>query len=141
MTRPISASIALALLALAVGAGSAAAADPRVEVLSSDTRLIDEGAPAGARASATRTVTPCTWSYFGDPRAVAYRNWVYTGCISTDGRAQLDQYNLKTGGRRLLTLFRGLEVDDHNNPSLDPVPRQALRVRLRARRLRLSARP
>ncbi len=120
MTRPISASIALALalVALAAGAGSAAAADPRVEVLSSDTRTIDDGAPAGARAAATRTLTPCTWSYFGDPRAVTYRNWVYTGCIGTDGKAKLDEYNLRSGRRRLLVLFRGLEVDDHNNPSL-----------------------
>jgi BNR repeat-containing family member len=109
--------IALAALALAVAAPPAAA-DPRVEVLSSDTRLVDDGASAGARASATRTVTPCTWSYFGDPRAVAYRNWVYTGCIGTDGKAKLDQYNVKSGRQRLLTLFRGLEVDDHNNPSL-----------------------
>jgi len=109
-------SIFLAALALALGAASAAAAEPAVQVLSSDTRLVDDG--PDARASATRMIAPCTWSYFGDPRAVAYRNWVHTGCISTDGRAQLDQYNLKTGKRRLLTLFRGLEVDDHNNPSL-----------------------
>jgi hypothetical protein len=96
-------------------AAPAAAADRDVQVLSSDTRLLDRGA---ARAAATRTVTPCTWSYFGDPRAVAFRNWVYTGCIGTDGKVKLDEYNLRTGGRRLLTLFRGLEVDDHNNPSL-----------------------
>ena len=63
-------------------------------------------------------ITPCTWSYFGDPRAVAYRNWVYTGCIGTDGKVKLDQFNVKTGRQKLLTLFRGLEVDDHNNPSL-----------------------
>jgi hypothetical protein len=69
-------------------------------------------------AAATRTVAPCTWSYFGDPRSVSYRDWVFTGCIGTDGKVKLDEYNLKTGGHRLLTLFRGLERDDHNNPSL-----------------------
>ena len=108
----------LIALALALLAAPAAAADPRVDVLSSDTRLLDAGAPAGARAAATRMITPCTWSYFGDPRAVAYRNWVYTGCIGTDGKVKLDQFNVKTGRQKLLTLFRGLEVDDHNNPSL-----------------------
>ena len=108
-------TLLLAALALAVAAAPAAA-DPDVRVLSSDTRLLDE--TGGARAAATRTLAPCTWSYFGDPRAVAYRNWIYTGCISTDGRVKLDQYNLKSGRTRLLTLFRGLEVDDHNNPSL-----------------------
>jgi hypothetical protein len=113
--RPIHILLALAMLALAA---PAAAADPRVDVLSSDTRLVDEGAPAAARTSATRTVTPCTWSYFGDPRAVANGNWVHTGCIGTDGKVKLDQYNLRSGRRKLLTLFRGLEVDDHNNPSL-----------------------
>jgi hypothetical protein len=108
----------LIALALALLAAPAAAAEPRLDVLSTDTRLFDEGAPAGARAAATRRITPCTWSYFGDPRAVAYRNWIYTGCIGTDGKVKLDQYNLKTGRKKLLTLFRGLEVDDHNNPSL-----------------------
>ena len=121
MRKPICAPLALALaaLALVIPASTAAAADPGVQVLSRDTRLIDEGAPAGARAAATtRKITPCTWSYFGDPRAIAYRNWVYTGCIGTDGKVKLDRYNLKSGKKRLLTLFRGLEVDDHNNPSL-----------------------
>jgi hypothetical protein len=109
-------AVALAAPALALGAASAAAAGPGVQVLSSDTRQVDDG--GGARAAATRTVTPCTWSYFGDPRAVAYRNWIYTGCIGTDGKVKLDQFNLASGRKRLLTLFRGLEVDDHNNPSL-----------------------
>jgi len=108
---------ALVALALALAAAPAAA-DPGVSIISRDTRLLDSGAPAVARAAATRTVTPCTWSYFGDPRAVAYRNWVYTGCIGTDGKVKLDEFNLRTGEKRLLTLFRGLEVDDHNNPSL-----------------------
>jgi hypothetical protein len=118
--KPHRAPIALALAALAfiIPATSAAAAEPGVQVLSSDTRVLDRTAPTGASAAALRKITPCTWSYFGDPRSIARRNWVFTGCISTDGRVKLDQYNLKTGKRRLLTLFRGLEVDDHNNPSL-----------------------
>jgi hypothetical protein len=119
--KPISTPVALALaaLALTIPVAGATAADPGVQVLSRDTQVIDGGAGgARAQASATRTITPCTWSYFGDPRAIARRDWVFTGCISTDGRVKLDEYNVGTGQRRLLTLFRGLEVDDHNNPSL-----------------------
>jgi hypothetical protein len=122
MKTPTRIVCALAALAFAAPATTqpAAAAEPGVEVISSDTQVIDAATPAfaGARTAATRTLTPCTWSYFGDPRAIARRNWVFTGCISTDGRVKLDQYNLRTGRRQLLTLFRGLEVDDHNNPSL-----------------------
>ena len=49
--KPI--AIVLAALAVAVAAAPAAAEDPGVQVLSSDTRLLDDG--GGARASATRT--------------------------------------------------------------------------------------
>lgn len=118
MRTSVSATLAIALAALAVTATTAVAAGPGVHVRSRDTQQLDAGAGAGARAATSRTVAPCSWSYFGDPRAVAYRNWIHTGCIDTDGKVKLDQYNLVTGERRLLTLFRGLEVDDHNNPSL-----------------------
>jgi hypothetical protein len=111
-------ALLLGVAALLPATSAAAAGAPRVRVVERDTQLLDAGAPAGARAAATRTVTPCTWSYFGDPRAVAYRSWIYTGCIGTDGKVKLDEFNLRTGEKRLLTLFRGLEVDDHNNPSL-----------------------
>ncbi len=115
-------ALAIPLLALLLSPGPAAASDPTtVTVTQRDTRQIGGkpgGGPPVASASRTRTVTPCTWSYFGDPRSVAYRNWISTGCIGIDGKAKVDQFNLKTGEHRLLTLFRNLEVDDHNNPSL-----------------------
>ena len=138
-------ALAIPLLALLVSAGPAAASDPTtVTVTQRDTRQIGGepgGSPPVASASRTRTITPCTWSYFGDPRSVAYRNWISTGCIGIDGKAKLDQYNLQTGEHRLLTLFRNLEVDDHNNPSLDLLPQEDVRVRLAPRGLHLSARP
>ena len=111
--------LCLALLTTALLLPASAAADG-VEIISSDTRQIDAGAAQGgaARTAATRKITPCTWSYFGDPRSIAHRDWIHTGCIGTDGKAKLDQFNVATGEHRLLTLFRGLEVDDHNNPSL-----------------------
>src|SRR5215207_1458445 len=111
--------LCLALLACALLLPPTATADG-VEILSSDTRELDAGTPpaGAARAAGTRDITPCTWSYFGDPRAIAHGDLVHTGCIGTDGKVKLDQYDLDTGEHRLLTLFRGLEVDDHNNPSL-----------------------
>jgi hypothetical protein len=107
----------IALLALALTLVPATASATGVQVISRDTQQLDPG-PAGAHAAAVRKLTPCTWSYFGDPRSIAHRDWIFTGCISTDGRVRLDEYDVKTGSKRLLTLFRGLEVDDHNNPSL-----------------------
>jgi hypothetical protein len=66
----------------------------------------------------TRNVAPCSWSYFGDPRAVAHGSRVITGCVATDGRTVLEDYDAATGRRQLQTVFEPLEVDDHNNPSL-----------------------
>ena len=63
------------------------------------------------------------------PRSIAYRDWIFTGCISPDGSVKLDEYNLGTGQKRLLTLFRGLESDDHNNPSLVFFKRSSTRSR------------
>ena len=78
-------------------------------------------APGGCEATAepvTRTVAPCTWSYFGDPRAVAHGDRVITGCVDTEGRTVVEDFDLATGHRRVRRLFEPLEVDDHNNPSL-----------------------
>jgi hypothetical protein len=72
---------------------------------------------AGA-TSTPRTVAACSWSYFGDPRAVAHQGHVYSGCIGTTGSSFVEDYDLVTGERRLDEVFDPLEVDDHNNPSL-----------------------
>ena len=71
-----------------------------------------------AAPAASHTVAHCSWSYFGDPRAVARAGHVYTGCIGTDGRTIVEDYDLVSGRRRVSTLFEPLEADDHNNPSL-----------------------
>jgi BNR repeat-containing family member len=73
---------------------------------------------ASAAVPASHTVAHCSWSYFGDPRAVARAGHVYTGCIGTDGRTIVEDYDLVSGRRRVSTLFEPLEADDHNNPSL-----------------------
>jgi hypothetical protein len=98
---------AAAVLALPLAAAAAAyAAEP--------------GAPrsAGVVASPARAVAPCSWSYFGDPRSVTRGDLVFTGCISPTGSVKLERYDVLTGDRDLLTLWEGMERDDHNNPSL-----------------------
>ena len=69
-------------------------------------------------APASHTVAHCSWSYFGDPRAVVHAGHVHTGCIGTDGATIVEDYDLATGRRRVSTLFEPLEADDHNNPSM-----------------------
>ena len=79
--------------------------------------LLSSGCSQGL-AMQPRTVAPCSWSYFGDPRSVAHGSHVFTACIGTDGRTVVEDYDLETRDRRLRTLFEPLEADDHNNPSL-----------------------
>jgi hypothetical protein len=80
--------------------------------------LLSPGCAASAAMPTSHTVAPCSWSYFGDPRAVVHSGSVYTGCIGTDGRTIVEAYDLATGRRDVSTLFEPLEADDHNNPSL-----------------------
>ncbi|MEZ0293707.1 MAG: BNR-4 repeat-containing protein [Solirubrobacteraceae bacterium] len=65
-----------------------------------------------------RAVGRCSWSYFGDPRSVAFGSHVVTGCIGIDGRSLVEDYDTDTGERRLDRVFPTLERDDHNNPSV-----------------------
>ena len=71
-----------------------------------------------AAPASPHTVAHCSWSYFGDPRAVVHAGHVHTGCIGTDGATIVEDYDLATGRRRVSTLFEPLEADDHNNPSI-----------------------
>lgn len=68
--------------------------------------------------SETRTIAPCSWSFFGDPRSVVHDRWIFTSCISARGTVLLERYDAVTRRHRLLTLRRGMERDDHNNGSL-----------------------
>ena len=68
---------------------------------------------------APRAVAKCSWSYFGDPRAVVYDAHVVTGCIGLDGRSIVEDFDRDSGDRRLdRDIFPTLERDDHNNPSV-----------------------
>jgi hypothetical protein len=67
---------------------------------------------------ADHVVGACTWSYFGDPRALAVGSTLFTGCVARGGAPVVEAYDLETGTRRVSRPFGRLEADDHNNPSL-----------------------
>lgn len=85
------------------------------------------GACAPDRTTAARTIASCSWSFFGDPRSLVRDGHLITGCIRADGDAVVEDFELATGRRRLQTVVDGLEVDDHNNPSVVFDGRSAMR--------------
>jgi hypothetical protein len=78
------------------------------------------GRPANDTARTPRAVslTDCSWSFFGDPRAVVHGRTVLTGCVTGHGRPVLVRLDRTTGARTVVPLFARLERDDHNNPSI-----------------------
>ena len=57
------------------------------------------------------------WSYFGDPRAISHDGHTFTGWISTTGNVWVA--HIRPDGRvTKRVIYKGLGVDDHNNPSL-----------------------
>ena len=57
------------------------------------------------------------WSYFGDPRAIAHNGHTFTGWISTTGNIWVAHIK-PDGSFTKRVIYKGLGVDDHNNPSL-----------------------
>jgi len=58
-----------------------------------------------------------SWSYFGDPRAISHDGDTFTGWISTTGNVWVARYSAE-GRLSKRLIFRDLDRDDHNNPSL-----------------------
>ena len=57
------------------------------------------------------------WSYFGDPRAISHDGHTFTGWISTTGNVWVAHLR-PNGSFTKRVIYKGLGVDDHNNPSL-----------------------
>ena len=57
------------------------------------------------------------WSYFGDPRAISHNGHTFTGWISTTGNVWVAHIR-PDGSFTKKVIYKGLGVDDHNNPSL-----------------------
>ena len=58
------------------------------------------------------------WSWFSDPRAVQYKEKIYTGWVDNYGDIYIASYNLKTQTIHSKVVYHALEIDDHNNPSI-----------------------
>jgi hypothetical protein len=58
------------------------------------------------------------WSYFGDARSITHGRTVFTGWVSPQGDVWVAQTDTATRQTRTKLIYRGIGVDDHNNPSL-----------------------
>ena len=85
------------------------------------------GAPALASTLPEGSVTVAkdgAWTWFNDERALVVGDFLYVGCVQTDGLAALARHNLRTGENHHVVLGTSASVqkDDHNNPSLTLLP-------------------
>lgn len=64
------------------------------------------------------------WCWFSDPRAVYQESTglVYTSWISSEGDVYLSSRNNSTGFTNSVLIYKNLEVDDHDNPSILLLP-------------------
>jgi len=65
------------------------------------------------------------WCWFSDPRAVRHtgrRDRVYAGFVRRNGDIALVALDLDSGDREEVTLHPGLEIDDHDVPSILVLP-------------------
>lgn len=69
-------------------------------------------------ALTTRLVGRGAWSYFGDPRAVTYGPWIYTGWITSKGNVRVSRFKPGTTDPPQTVTLGKTGADDHNNPSL-----------------------
>jgi hypothetical protein len=102
---------------VAAAGGPATAAESRAAA-AADADLTPDPAAKDRVSLETRRLGPGAWSYFGDPRAVAYGPWVYTGWISEAGRVKIARYKPGLGGPVQTVTIGHTGTDDHNNPSL-----------------------
>lgn len=81
-------------------------------------RALPRAATPRRVALTTRLVGRGAWSYFGDPRAVTYGPWVYTGWITNEGDVRVSRFKPGTTDPPQTVTLGRTGVDDHNNPSL-----------------------
>ncbi len=64
------------------------------------------------------------WTWFNDERAIVHRGSLFSGYVRSDGRVGVTRFDLATGETHPMVLGteRSREEDDHNNPSLTPLP-------------------
>ena len=85
----------------------------------------DLAAPAAAEPPKLRSLGGGAWCWFGDPRGVHHRgasNRTYLGWIDREGDVKVASYDHATRWRTTAVVRWGLEIDDHDNPSLHVLP-------------------
>jgi hypothetical protein len=75
-------------------------------------------AAAPAPRAVTTSLADCSWSFFGDPRALVHGRVVLTACVSSRGVPVLVRADRSGRWHAVVTLFARMEADDHNNPSI-----------------------
>ena len=84
-------------------------------------------APSAA-APKIRSLGGGAWCWFGDPRGVHHNNRSYIGWIDRQGDVKVASYDHTTRLRTTVVLRWGLQIDDHDNPSLHLLPDGRLMV-------------
>lgn len=73
--------------------------------------------PAGLLQAQTNFATLTSdggWCWFSDPRAIFHNGTLYFGCVRSDGRSVLNEFNLQTGTMTNLWASSLTEFDDHD---------------------------
>ena len=73
--------------------------------------------PAGWLQAQTNFATLTSdggWCWFSDPRAIFHNGTLYFGCVRSDGRSVLNQFNLQSGTMTNLWISTLTEFDDHD---------------------------
>jgi len=85
--------------------------------------------PAGRLQAQTNFATLTTdggWCWFADPRAIFHNGTLYFGCVRSDGRSVLNQFNLQSGVMTNLWVSSLTEFDDHDVCGLQVRPDNTL---------------
>src|SRR6478672_10428696 len=102
-------ALMLALLLAAPAAVAAAACEvgpaPAPPAAASRSVTAAPAASGSPRAPFGAGLTDCSWSFFGDPRALVHGETLLTGCVTSRGRVLLVRANRVTGARSVTRLF------------------------------------
>ena len=81
---------------------------------------------SSAQTNFARLTSDGGWCWFADPRAVFHNGTLYFGCVRSDGRSVLNQFNLPSGKLTNLWVSSLTEFDDHDVCGLQVRPDNTL---------------
>jgi hypothetical protein len=120
---------------LANGAEATAGTDPYLpdtdgDTYSDNTELTEGSNPLNAASipalpgNAVEIAPDGAWTWFNDERAIVHQGALFSGYVRANGTYGLTRRDLTTGNTAHVTLSTAAsqQQDDHNNPSLTPLP-------------------